>query len=550
MLGSVAMRITWAAYHLDREGSRLASRMASVRYRALLPAAALATAGHEVKFLQLTPDLGIEEAVQRAAGDVLVVSKLTTARGVFEPITNLAAELIRRSRAAGVRVLMDVTDDNFSDPVYGPFLTRAVNECDGVVASTPAMAAIVSSRTSCPVRVVGDPYEGPRGSPRFDPPSPRRGSLLVQLLGSLLSGGRRARPLRLLWYGHQSNFESLVHAVPSLHRLTGRCNVDLHVVTKALPEIASRCEQLDREGAPLMKVRLTEWSTEAVWRALGECDIVVIPSRPDDPAKAVKSPNRVVEGIRAGRLVCASPVPSYRQLSGYAYIGEDLAAGIDWALSHPREVLKRLKAGQEHVARNYSPEAIGRQWEAALSPRPVGDSTERGVRLNLGCGDKIIPGYINVDVADARNEQVPDVVCDIRQLTVFSSDTADEILSVHVIEHFWRWEAPGVLKEWVRVLRPGGRMIIECPNLISACRDFLEDPDRSSGPGPEGQRTMWVFYGDPAWRDPLMIHRWGYTPDSLGRLMAEAGLVNIRQEPAQFKLREPRDMRVVGEKAA
>ena len=61
---------------------------------------------------------------------------------------------------------------------------------------------------------------------------------------------------------------------------------------------------------------------------------------------------------------------------------------------------------------------------------------------------------------------------------------------------------------------------------------------------------MWVFYGDPSWRDPLMVHRWGYTPQSLTALMAEAGLVNIRQEPARFKLREPRDMRIVGEKPA
>jgi hypothetical protein len=59
---------------------------------------------------------------------------------------------------------------------------------------------------------------------------------------------------------------------------------------------------------------------------------------------------------------------------------------------------------------------------------------------------------------------------------------------------------------------------------------------------------MWVFYGDPRWRDPLMVHRWGYTPKSLAQVMAQAGLVNIRQEPAQFKLREPRDMRIVGVK--
>ena len=32
------------------------------------------------------------------------------------------------------------------------------------------------------------------------------------------------------------------------------------------------------------------------------------------------------------------------------------------------------------------------------------------------------------------------------------------------------------------------------------------------------------------------------------RILEEAGLVDIRQEPAQFKLREPRDMRVTGTK--
>ena len=34
----------------------------------------------------------------------------------------------------------------------------------------------------------------------------------------------------------------------------------------------------------------------------------------------------------------------------------------------------------------------------------------------------------------------------------------------------------------------------------------------------------------------------------LGQVMHEAGLVNLRQEPAEFKLREPRDMRIVGNK--
>ncbi len=172
------------------------------------------------------------------------------------------------------------------------------------------------------------------------------------------------------------------------------------------------------------------------------------------------------------------------------------------------------------------------------------------IKLNLGCGDKILDGYINVDVANERAGKQPDVICDIRNLDNFSDNYADEILAVHVIEHFWRWEVIQILKEWVRILKPGGKMILECPNLKSACEEFLKDPDLNSGPGQEGQRTMWVFYGDPRWNDPLMVHRWGYTPLSLAKVMHEAGLRDLRQEAAQFKLREPRDMRITGIKIA
>ncbi len=146
--------------------------------------------------------------------------------------------------------------------------------------------------------------------------------------------------------------------------------------------------------------------------------------------------------------------------------------------------------------------------------------------------------------------QVPDVLCDLHKLEPFEDNAVDEILSVHVIEHFWRWEVLEIVKEWTRVLRPGGKMILECPNLITACEELLRNPESASHQGVAGQKTMWVLYGDPAWQDPLMVHRWGYTPASLAQLMAEAGLVNIRQEPAQFKMKEQRDMRIVGEKNA
>jgi len=190
-----------------------------------------------------------------------------------------------------------------------------------------------------------------------------------------------------------------------------------------------------------------------------------------------------------------------------------------------------------------------KQIKRALKLSLSGVPRDGKVRLNLGCGDKYLEGYTNVDLAPSRKGKEPDVICDLKKLD-FPEGYADEVLSVHTIEHFYHWEAKDVVAEWMRVLKPGGQLILECPNLLTAAKHFLKDPEKYSSPGKEGQMSMWVFYGDPAWRDPLMCHRWGYTPKSLQKLLCEAGFTQVKQEPAQFKKREPRDMRITGIKPA
>lgn len=98
------------------------------------------------------------------------------------------------------------------------------------------------------------------------------------------------------------------------------------------------------------------------------------------------------------------------------------------------------------------------------------------------------------------------------------------------------------MREWVRVLKPGGELAIECPCLDKVL--IL-----AQVPHIQPQFVHWALYGDPRYKEPAMCHKWAYTQTQLLKLMAGAGLVNLRAEPPRFHV-PFRDMRVVGQKPA
>ena len=505
------MRILFVTMGLvEQRPTGLTSAAASTRYRVLIPAAQLMRMGHAVNIVVLPPGAGNAPAsVRDLACDAVVFAKSYHREHV---------ELALHMRARGVKVVADFCDDHFAHPEVGPHFHALAQAADVVVASTEAMAQAIRRHVGREARTVVDPVEMPRADPRFQPRFPA---------------------LRIAWFGHSLNLDGLREKRAELHAVAARYPVELTMVTAPLAEAQATAQAL---AHPNLKIAAAEWSLEATRQAIDAADLAWIPVSAA-AGKQVKSPNRLLEALWRGRLVVADALPSYQPFADLVPVGTGLEAGIAGALADPARVERNLREAQRRIARGHSAFECARQWLAAM-----GEAAMPALRLNLGCGDKILPGYVNVDVVEARAGARPDVVCDLHDLAPFEDASADEILSVHVVEHFWRWEVTDVLREWVRVLRPGGRMVIECPNIESACRTFLEDPRRFSREGEEGQRTMWVFYGDPKWKDPLMIHRWGYTPESLRALLEQAGLREVRQEPAQFKLREPRDMRVVGVK--
>lgn len=92
------------------------------------------------------------------------------------------------------------------------------------------------------------------------------------------------------------------------------------------------------------------------------------------------------------------------------------------------------------------------------------------MKLNLGCGPRKMPGFINVDIREDSNA---DIVADIKTLSCFQSDSADLIYACHVVEHFKKKERLEVLGKWKDVLKPGGVLRIAVPDFEAVAKYYL-----------------------------------------------------------------------------
>ena len=153
------------------------------------------------------------------------------------------------------------------------------------------------------------------------------------------------------------------------------------------------------------------------------------------------------------------------------------------------------------------------------------------LKLNLGCGWDIRPGYLNVDM---RPELDPDLVAEIEHLYMLPSGRYDEIIAQDCLEHLPR--ESDALHEWTRLLNRGGVLWLRVPDITALSEMILKARTVD-----EQERCLQYIYGSQNMKGDY--HLSSFTSKILRKMLQEAGLVVEKIAPVHDWLLEAKALK-------
>ena len=142
------------------------------------------------------------------------------------------------------------------------------------------------------------------------------------------------------------------------------------------------------------------------------------------------------------------------------------------------------------------------------------------LRLNIGCGKNKFPGFVNIDIDPIME---PDLVADITQTLPYDNQSVDEIWFIHGLEHISYHKHEQVLREFNRVLKMHGNLILAYPEFTTVAKYYIDNY--------KGKRDFWraccfgrqLTVGD--------VHLSPINTSELVVMLKECGFENIRISP-------------------
>lgn len=129
------------------------------------------------------------------------------------------------------------------------------------------------------------------------------------------------------------------------------------------------------------------------------------------------------------------------------------------------------------------------------------------LKLNLASGQRPFKDdWVNIDIRKQGDYRV-DIIADCRKLSMYQNETIDVIVAHHLFEHFVLNDIDGIVGEWHRVLKKGGKMAIFVPNLWEIDKSWIEGRIDTFIHNVNTYGAYQGFETD--------LHKWGYSRQEL-----------------------------------
>lgn len=166
------------------------------------------------------------------------------------------------------------------------------------------------------------------------------------------------------------------------------------------------------------------------------------------------------------------------------------------------------------------------------------------MKLHLGCGQKYLDGYVNIDFPPSEHTvqqtSVADEFHNLYELT-YKKGAVKEIRLHHVFEHFERITACAFLAAWNSWLDTDGRVHIEVPDFENTFKKNLSFFNRDKF---EGVALRHIFGSQEA---SWAVHYEGYSKKRLTRIFETFGFEVILVN--QYAYKRTFNIEVIGKKA-
>ena len=299
-------------------------RRASQRFRGLVP----------LKYM-LPTDGFIDRVEEATKDDIVIMSKAIEIKD-FMYLKDM-----------GIKFIFDICDNKWrlgKDRQKNTAIMNAGCQHANLITTTCGeLKQKIFYETGKNALIIDDPYERDIEEPKFKP---------------------HEKNLNICYFGGRKSFWLVdwEEVIAGLNYICGRLGVEytLNCITQK-HLLASK--KITHHYYPNGPIIMYEWDYKLQKDLVSKSDFVLLPVPNNNPLViSYKSPNRVIDSIAQGRyVITTNGVTSYEQFGDFIGKGS-LQKNIKWAIENPKDVISKIKEGQNYIQKYHSPQVIAKQW--------------------------------------------------------------------------------------------------------------------------------------------------------------------------------------------